>query len=140
MEEAILIFTGTSGAIISFLLNEKAGMGAVRGSALPSLIVGLFFYAFPEVFSVSLTKNIPLVFFGASFIGMVSSSVLANLMLLGTSGAIFSLIFISTSQFFTGYGGALGTTASIALLFSLGIATFSKSKIFYFFRREEEKH
>lgn len=128
MENAVLIFTGIIGAVVTFFINVKLKQGPVRGSALPSLVVALLFYFFPKTLNPYLTENIPLVFFGASFIGMVSSKVLSNYYLLALSGALFGTFFINSSEFFQGYGGSLGTTAAISLLFSLGIVIFSKSK------------
>ncbi|GAL64029.1 hypothetical protein JCM19300_3232 [Algibacter lectus] len=40
-----------------------------------------------------LTQNLPLVCFGASFIGMVSFKVLSNYLLIGFSGIVFTIIF-----------------------------------------------
>jgi hypothetical protein len=128
METGILILTGILGALGTFIVNNDFDQGAVRASALLSLIVGLFFFSFPEVLPAYLTKNIPLVFIGASFIGMVSSRVISRYILVGIAGAIFSIIYLNTSEFFAGYGGALGTTAAISVLVSLGLAFAAKSK------------
>ena len=128
LEQIILIITGIVSATLTYLVNNKYEQGAVRASAGLSLIVGLFFYLFPELFSAYLTKNIPIVFIGATFIGMVSSKVLQNIFLIAIAGFIFSIIYLNTSHFFKGYGGALGTTAAISVLVSLSLAFVAKSK------------
>lgn len=126
MEIAILIITGITSAVATYVVNNKMHQGAVRASALLSLIVGLFFYFFPNLLSQSLTRNIPLVFIGASFIGMVSSRILSSYILLSLSGLIFSILFVNSSKYFAGYGGGLGTTAAISLLVSLSMAIIAR--------------
>jgi hypothetical protein len=130
MEISILFFTGIISAILTYIVNNKYRQGAVRASASLSLLVGLFFYFFPELFSPYLTKNIPIVFIGATFIGMVSSKILSSYLLVGFSGFLFSIIYLNASPFFKGYGGALGTTAAISVLVSLSLAVVSKKKLF----------
>ncbi|MBE7641138.1 hypothetical protein GUB10_12415 [Salegentibacter sp. BLCTC] len=128
MEILILFITGIISALLTYIVNNKHRQGAVRASAGLSLLVGLFFYFFPEIFSPYLTKNIPIVFIGATFIGMVSSKILPSYLLVGFSGFIFSIIYLNASPFFKGYGGALGTTASISVLVSLSLAVVSRSE------------
>lgn len=128
MEIMILIITGIVAAVGTYLVNNKLHQGAVRASALLSLMVGLFFYYFPDLLSPDLTRNIPLVFIGASFIGMVSSNILSSYILLSLSGIIFSVLFVNSSKYFAGYGGGLGTTAAISLLVSLSLAIIARKK------------
>ncbi len=126
MNIAILILTGVLAAISTYVLNIKLGQGPVRSSAALSLVVGAVFYFFPNLLSVYLTQHIPVVFIGASFIGMVSSNVVSSYFTVGTSGLIFSVIYLNTSAFFTGYGGSLGTAACIALLVAISLPVFLK--------------
>ncbi|MFZ0491078.1 MAG: hypothetical protein WAM00_12590 [Salegentibacter sp.] len=128
MEIAILIITGIISAVGTYVVNNKLQQGAVRASALLSLVVGLFFYYFPGLLSAYLTRNIPLVFIGASFIGMVSSRILSSYILLSLSGIIFSILFVNSSKYFAGFGGGLGTTAAISLLVSLSMAIIARKK------------
>lgn len=114
--------------VLTFYMNEELKQGPVRSSALLSLIVALFFYVFPYSMDPYLVKNIPVVFIGGSFIGMVSSRILSNYFLIGTAGLVFCLIYLNTSQFFRGYGGAVGTTSAIALLAVLSIPVFTKKR------------
>jgi hypothetical protein len=129
MNSIIIIITGILGATLTFYVSEQLKQGAVRASALLSLLVGLFFYGFPEITNEYLTKNIPIAFIGASFVGMISAKKMSNYGLLAFAGAIFSIIYLSKSYFFDGYGGGLGTSAFIALLATLGMsAVFLKNK------------
>lgn len=121
MNYIIIILTGILGATLTFYVSKRLKQGAVRASALLSLLVGLFFYVFPDLLNDYLTKNIQIVFIGASFIGMVSSKNGSYTRLI-VAGSIFSVIYINKSTFFDGYGGAIGTLALIALLASM---TFS---------------
>ncbi|MCX2480307.1 hypothetical protein OQY15_14495 [Pedobacter sp. MC2016-15] len=114
--------------IITFYVNEELRQGPVRASALLSLLVALLFYCFPNMLDSYLTKNIPVVFIGGSFIGMVSYRILSNYFLMGIAGLLFCLIYLNTSKFFTGYGGAVGTTSAIALLAVLSIPVFTKKR------------
>lgn len=72
MNYLIIIVTGILGAWLTFFVSERLKQGPVRASAVLALIVGLFFYCFPELCNAYLTKNIPIVFIGTSFIGMVA--------------------------------------------------------------------
>ena len=123
-----LIITGILGAISTFYLNNILKLGAVRSSAGLSLVVGLIFYVFSNIAPAFLTKNIPIVFIGATFIGMVSKEVIAHYFLLALAGALFAIIYVNSSAFFNGYGGALGTTASITVLVAVSLAVVSRNK------------
>lgn len=112
----VLLITAATAAILTFVVNERFKQGPVRSSAGLSLIVACFFYVFPSSLNTTLVKNIPVVFIGTSFIGMVSAKLLSSYLKIGIAGIIFCLIYLNTSVFFKGYGGALGTTASISLL------------------------
>ncbi|EDM43011.1 hypothetical protein SCB49_12339 [unidentified eubacterium SCB49] len=119
-ELIIIIITGILGATLTYFISHNVKQGPVRSSALLSLLVGLFFYLFPEVLNPYLTKNIPIVFIGASFIGMVSSTTHRNYLSLVFAGTLFSLIYAHKNHIFEGFGGALGALAFITLLASMG--------------------
>ncbi|SDZ88564.1 hypothetical protein [Pedobacter hartonius] len=125
---SILLITSFLSSVATFYVNEDLKQGPVRSSAVLSLIVGVCFYFFSHSINSYLVKNIPIVFIGASFIGMVSVRLLSNYLLIGTAGVIFCLIYLNTSKFFNGYGGALGISASIALLAVLSIPILNKKK------------
>jgi len=121
----ILLTTSAIAATLTFFVNERLGQGPVRASACLSLLVACFFHFFPHSLNPYLVKNIPVVFIGASFIGMVSVKLISSYLRIGIAGVIFCLIYLNTSRFFTGYGGSLGTAASISLLAVLSLPLLS---------------
>ena len=120
-DTCILLAVSAIAAMLTFFVNEQLKQGPVRSSAGLSLIVAVFFYVFPHSTNLFLVKNIPAVFIGGSFIGMVSAKLLASYPRIGLAGIVFGVIYLNTSTFFNGYGGGLGTTASIALLVVLSL-------------------
>lgn len=126
----IFIFTGIVAATATYFVSTRLRQGPVRASALLTLLVAGFCNLFPQLLSPHLAKNIPVVFIGASFIGMVSSQHLSTYLGLSASSIIFTIIYLNTSKLFTGYGGALGLSACISLLVVLSIPYFkSKRKL-----------
>ncbi|MGJ1430546.1 hypothetical protein ACR79M_02750 [Sphingobacterium spiritivorum] len=121
MEVFILICVGIFGSLLSFYTSVHLKQGPIRSSASLTMLVAGFLYFFPELLSPYLTKNIPYVFIGSSFIGMVSSGQLSSYLGLGLAGLIFTFIFLNTSRFFDGFGGALGTSACVSLLAVMSI-------------------
>jgi len=126
LEIAVIFIISILGVLSTFYVSTKLDHGAVKASAGLSLIVGLFFYIFPELLSNFLTHNIPLAFMGASFVGMVSEKVINNYWILASAGIIFSILYLNTGSYFEGFGGALGTTASISVIVTMGIILFKK--------------
>ncbi|MFC0776942.1 hypothetical protein [Flavobacterium sp. HJSW_4] len=117
----VLILVGFTGAVMTFYVSEGRNQGPVRSSAVLSLAVALIFHFNTVNIEVHLAQNIPLVFIGSSFIGMVSSRLISNYWAIGAGGMVFCIIFLNASRFFNGYGGALGTAACISLLTILSI-------------------
>jgi hypothetical protein len=124
----ILLAASLISSVLTFYVNEELRQGPVRSSALLTLVVALYFHFFPHSMDSYLVKNIPVVFIGGSFIGMVSPRILSDYLLIGTAGLIFCIIYINTSKFFNGYGGAVGTAAAISLLAVLSIPVFTKKR------------
>lgn len=127
-DELILFFTGAIGALLTYVVAHDLKQGVVRASAGLSLMVGLFFYAFPDLFSSELTSDIPLVFFGASFVGMTGSQVVRNRWWMLLGGAIFTGIYLLSDQVFIGYGGKLGTTACISSILIIALVSLTSKK------------
>jgi hypothetical protein len=117
----IVVLTGTVAAIVTFHASEKWNLGPVRASAVLSLAVGLLFHFLDQHLQHALQGQIPLVFIGGSFVGMVSSKVMPRYGLVGLAGFFFSMLYLYAPSFFHGYGGALGTAACTALVFVLGL-------------------
>lgn len=128
LELLILVLVGACAAVITFILHTTFKQNTVRASALVGLFSSLVVFAFPEYLSDYLITHIPLIAFGASFIGMVSSSVISNVFLLGFSGGIFTFIFLNAHRVFNGFGGGLGVSACIALLIVLALPVLFKKR------------
>ena len=124
----IIIFTGIFASQLTYYFNNKLKLGAVLSSSLLTLIVSGFFFFNPNLLNPELTKNIPLVFIGGSFIGMVSCNQLSTFIGVSLSGLIYSIIYVNTSHFFDGFGGALGTSACISLLVVMSIPYFRSNR------------
>lgn len=136
----VLVFAGILGSTFTFYLSENIKIGPVRASALLSLLVGLLFYCFPHIFNSYLTKNIPLVFCGTTFIGMVSSKLFGSYFRLAIAGILFAIIYHYKSHFFEGFGGALGALAFISLLTAISISklisrSYKMKKFFFSVRK-----
>jgi multisubunit Na+/H+ antiporter MnhB subunit len=52
---------------------------------------------------------------------MVSKEIISKHYLVGLGGLVFSAIYLNTSYFFEGFGGALGTTACISVIIVFGL-------------------
>jgi hypothetical protein len=128
LEHFILFCVGALSAIVTFFLHVECKLGSVKASSLVGVLIGLFVLIFPNLLSPFLTRNLPLVCFGASFVGMASSEVLSSYLLIGFSGLVFTVIFFNMSSFFYGFGGGLGSAACIAVLVSLSIPALRKQK------------
>lgn len=122
MNSLIIAFAGTLAALITFFVNNNLKLGGIAASAGVAVISGLWFYLFPDVLNHFLTKNLPLVIMGASFVGMASKEVIGRTWMIPLAGLLFSLIYLITGSSFQGFGGSLGTTAAISL-FSIYILT-----------------
>ncbi|MGJ8733711.1 MAG: hypothetical protein ACSHW4_11215 [Cellulophaga sp.] len=120
-EHFVLLLIGSLSAIVTFLLQFKYKQSAVRASALVGVLSGGFVFIFPNLLPTYFSHHLPLVCFGASFIGMVSSSVTKSYWVISISGVIFTVLYLNTSTYFTGFGGGLGSAACIALLVTLAI-------------------
>ncbi|WP_448607566.1 hypothetical protein [Paenimyroides ceti] len=121
MEIFAIILSAVTGALATYSINRKWQWGAVKTSALLSLLVALFFKMFPDVLNAYLTQNIPFVFIGASFIGMVSVRLVARYWILLIAGVVFGILYLHLGKHFVGYGGLLGLSASISLLSVMGL-------------------
>ncbi|WBM73856.1 hypothetical protein [Saprospira grandis] len=105
----------------SLYLQRYAHFSAVLASAAPSLGLALFLFLWPYPLDDFWLEELPLIFFGASFAGMSQGHRLPNLPSQLVSALIFAALIFAQSQFFKGYGGALGTSACIAVLGSMAL-------------------
>ncbi|MCH2223579.1 MAG: hypothetical protein MK066_02325 [Crocinitomicaceae bacterium] len=112
----VLLITGIFGATGTYLLAHKGKQGVVRASALLSLVVAILAHLFSNLLPLEYTTQIPVIFIGASFVGMTSPKVIPSIGFMVVSGILFSLLYLWTVTFFNGIGGALGTAACISVI------------------------
>lgn len=124
----ILLLCSVTATLLTYEINIRFKQGPVRASALIALFVGGFFYFFPNLLPEFYTKNIPLYVIGGTFIGMVSSTVNISYISLILSPILFAVLLHYTSKVFNGFGGALGTTACIALMCTMAFPIITKNK------------
>lgn len=135
MNEFILFITGGLGALITFIVAHDLRQGVVRSSAGLSLLVGMIFYGLGQSIGPLLAIEIPLVFIGSSFVGMMGSHLVKNKLLILLGGLIFSGIYLASANVFIGYGGKLGTAACMSSCVILGFSYLIRR----FFNRERTK-
>jgi hypothetical protein len=124
----LLYITAIVGSCSTFWLSTRAQQGPVRASALVTLPVALLLYFYPDIIEGFLARNIPVVLIGSTFVGMVSAQKLNTYIGLIIAALLYCTIFIHTSKFFTGYGGALGTSACISIVVTLCVPYFSSKR------------
>lgn len=123
----LLYFAFSFGGIfITYHLNHTLKQGSVRSSALASLVVGLIFYLVPNMFEQDLQTGLPLIFIGASFIGMSNTRYFGRITQIFFAAILFSLLSFLSVNLFIGYGGKLGLMANISVVIT--IATFALLK------------
>lgn len=128
MPVLLTIITAMIAAGLTYYLSIDCKQGAVRASAGLSLIFALFIHAFTNWLGAQLSQELAVVFIGASFLGMSGRAVLKNFQSATIAGLIFGLIYLNASQFFTGFGGGLGTIAFIAVLAIFGFQHYQLKK------------
>ena len=122
MNAILMVLVSVIASASTYFVSHNLKQGPVKASAILSFIVALLFaLLFHNAKANYLIMNIPLVFIGASFVGMSSKTHLKNLMYAAFAGLLFGFIFLSTADLFKGYGGGLGTKASLSVLVTLGI-------------------
>ncbi len=111
----ITVITSLVGTILTYWLNNKKGYGPIKASAIPAFIVAVPLQIVPVSGFIAL---IPIVFFGASFVGMSNDKTLGWLSVVASS-VLFAIIFHFAHPYFNGYGGALGATACLSCLIGI---------------------
>lgn len=118
----LAILTGGLSAWGTFRFAQFPQIGAVRSSAILSLLVGLLFHFIPINSDFSM---IPIVFIGGSFVGMTSVERISSAFQLFLTGMIFGAIYHYIVPNHLGLGGALGTSACLAVIVMLGLKKFN---------------
>ncbi|TXK70231.1 hypothetical protein [Mesonia sp. HuA40] len=118
----ILYFiTSIFGALLPYYLSRKHQLDVIKASALPSLAVGLIALIAENSYNAPIAYELSLVFYGASFVGMVNYRVLPKYYQVALCGFIFSILYLNASSFFNGFGGGLGTAAAITTIALYGL-------------------
>jgi hypothetical protein len=111
LEQGLLIGIALLSPLVTHALSYRWGFGAVLGSALPSLAVGLL-----------VPLPLAAVWLGASFVGMTAPDRLPGhpqLSLLAM-GLLFGLFGLGFEPHLAGIGGDLGATAAVSVFAVLG--------------------
>ncbi|PZD77316.1 hypothetical protein [Mesonia sp. K7] len=125
MDIILLYISGILGGIIPYLLVHKKEMNVVVASALPSLTIALLWHLFPFHES-ELLQEVPLVFYGASFVGMVNQKIFPKRLQVVFASIVFTFVYLNSSKFFNGFGGGLGTAACISVIAIYGLMSLKK--------------
>lgn len=128
MNEITLLLMSCVACYATFSLATKYNWTPVRASAMVTFVVALFIYMLPNILPAYLNTHLPTITIGASFIGMVHKKYIKKTSYLLLSAVLFGFIYINTSLFFKGFGGALGTTACISLLCILSISFYKPNR------------
>lgn len=100
------------GALSSFYLNQKLGLGAV----LAGSIVGFTASFLPSLFKSNYWKQVPAACYCGAFIGMTSPTVSSEYGFIITA-SLFAIFFYWISKsILIGIGGKLGTVAFIGVI------------------------
>lgn len=114
-EIGLFVSISVIAALIVYLLNNYKGWGPVKASAIVSFVFAIPF----EVLPISgILALVPVVFYGASFVGMASKTIM-KIPTLIFSASIFGALFFFLNPFYNGFGGGLGTTACLSCLTAL---------------------
>ncbi|MFM7312056.1 MAG: hypothetical protein ACKO0M_02625 [Cyanobium sp.] len=110
-EQGLLIGFALLSPLVTHILSYRCRLGAVLGSALPSLVVALL-----------APKPLAAIWLGASFVGMTAPERLAGhpIRSLLAMGALFGLFTLGFEPRLAGIGGDLGATAAVSVFAVLG--------------------
>ena len=100
------------GTLLPYWLVNSRGLSPVKASAIPSFLVAIPLQILPITGFMSM---VPIVFFGASFIGMSGNSRIGWVPVV-ISSVIYGIAFQYLNSGFNGYGGVLGTLACLSAL------------------------
>lgn len=111
-----LIITAVIAATATYIFHNKySRINPIFASTSLTLCVALACHFYPHTTSLPI-KEIPYVFIGSTFIGMTTRKKAKSILNIILASLFFSLIYLKSSLFFQGYGGALGLSACISVL------------------------
>lgn len=109
-----ILITSTVGALLTYYFVDKVKWTTVKSSALLSLFFacGALIVNYYHPFNHELYSAY---FFGASFVGMSSTSRLSYFWI-AAAGLLYGILLFAFSDYFSGIGGGLGSTACITVI------------------------
>lgn len=114
MEELVWIGSAVVAALGTFWIHHRLHASPVMASSLVSLVFALAVWLWGD--GIEWLGPVPYAAIGGSFIGMSSKKYVKGIESILLASLIFGVLFSRSSQFFEGYGGALGTSACISVL------------------------
>jgi len=121
MTALITIICSITGGLGTFLCTKKLRWHPLKSSAILSLIIATPF----EILNLDTYAYIPIIVFGASFVGMSSNKVFNKTQVIIASLLFGGLHFLCASNF-NFIGGTLGTTACLSCLSIIVLVNYSK--------------
>lgn len=103
-------------AIITYLLNNKLGLGGVFSAGIVGTIGSFLTIINPKS---NYLKQLAAPIYCGAFIGMTSLNFEYVYLMIITAGMFTALLFFATKSLFVGVGGKLGTLAFIGVLLSM---------------------
>lgn len=117
MEYFIIILVSLMAGLATYYISIKLNKGAVFGSAVVTLIAGIFFpYFLPEI-----GARLAIAATCSSYAGMVGIKNAPKISDMTAIALINAIIFIATLTAYPGVGGRLGTVAAISCFTWIGI-------------------
>jgi len=117
----ITIICSIAGGLGTFMCTEKLKWYPLKSSAILSLVIATPF----EICNFNNYLDIPLIFFGASFVGMSSNNIF-NKLQITIAALLFGFLHFLLSSNFNFIGGTLGTTACLSCLSIIVLSRYSK--------------
>ncbi len=118
--DIFIVISAFLGSFSTYWGVHRLKWSAVLASSLFSLIFALIMNWIPW-FDADLTFKLSVVFIGASFVGMSSEKLVENEKYLFIATLFYLIMFLRVSSVFNGFGGGLGTSATIGVVSVLGI-------------------
>jgi hypothetical protein len=117
----IQILISVIACFATYYIQHGLKQKPVFASSIATLIFIVFYEGFCRFTDLEAQPLFPILFFGATFVGMSSNKILRNYSESILAGGIFGFIFIITQPFFVGYGGGLGARAFLSVMSVLGV-------------------
>lgn len=127
----LIVIFACFGSLATYFLGQRTSASPVRSSALVSLVFGLIHWFFTTHLHFQILAELPAAVMGGSFVGMASVQVLKSWKWVLAAVLIFTFLFLSASAQFQGFGGALGTAASISVMAVMGFPLYLHKRKFH---------